>query len=306
MNINVPTVTLSGQYRCVVSTDSEGNNVTKDTGWFDNLITDTGLDAIGLSDGDDSGSFSGNILDFFRVGSGSTPPQPTDTSLVTEVAAVEVDTSERDEVADYPAGYNSLVNTSQFAEGVAAGNLSEIGMGGASSLFSRALIVDGAGNPTTITVLANEFLTVFYTLRVNIPKGDVVTTLDVDIDGTLTSHTITMRPMDANDWKFSAAFHTGIRMKAMSATLGAETSSPAGGGFSTSISIPSYSPGTYIKSASYTWGLTEANYASGINVFSGWTPLSKWQFSIDPALNKDNTKSLEVTVSLRYAREGEL
>ena len=47
----------------------------------------------------------------------------------------------------------------------------------ANQLFSRALIRDGAGNPTTLTVTAIDILTVTYQLRLYRPTTDIVSTV---------------------------------------------------------------------------------------------------------------------------------
>jgi hypothetical protein len=69
------------------------------------------------------------------------------------------------------------VSSWQYGTGVASGNLTEVGVypgnpgGGAVApyyaghLFSRALILDTNGNPTAITVLSDEILTVTWQLR---------------------------------------------------------------------------------------------------------------------------------------------
>ncbi|GAG45715.1 unnamed protein product, partial [marine sediment metagenome] len=67
--------------------------------------------------------------------------------------------------------YGSQTRTWRFDEGDAAGILAEAGIGrgncniDGSDLWSRALIKDGAGDPTTIEVTANEWLDVSYQLR---------------------------------------------------------------------------------------------------------------------------------------------
>ena len=56
--------------------------------------------------------------------------------------------------------------TWRFGQGVAAGNISEVGLGwGNSNLWNRALIKDANGNPTTITVLSDEYLDVVSEIR---------------------------------------------------------------------------------------------------------------------------------------------
>src|SRR5699024_10490997 len=66
---------------------------------------------------------------------------------------------------DYP--WCSANVSVQFGKGDAAGNLSKVAIGKSSTdMFAIALIKDGSGNPTTITVTSIEFLTVTYQWRV--------------------------------------------------------------------------------------------------------------------------------------------
>jgi len=177
-------VELMGRYKLRVH-DGRGNN-RLETDWFDNLITDNGLNLIG-----ETGDFLAN----FSVGSGSTAPANSNTALVSEVAT----TGSAEPGAGVFAGTVaraidaglrecSIVREYEFGEGVAAGNLSEIGIGWYNtSLFSRALILDGALSPTTITVLSNEFLTVTYELVINQPTTDFSALISVDATGTATA-----------------------------------------------------------------------------------------------------------------------
>ena len=74
--------------------------------------------------------------------------------------------------------YGYKIFTFRFNQGIAAGNISEIGVGWSGTtplqLFSRTLIKDINGDPTTITVLADETLDVIYELRLYAPETDLI------------------------------------------------------------------------------------------------------------------------------------
>src|SRR5690606_39177023 len=204
MNIKLPSVKLGGQFRLVVSKDAECKQVVKDTGFFDNLITNTGMNRIGTvttNSTTSSGSFSA-LCGRFVVGSGSAEPQFTDTALQNPVAFASASPNVVSESSNYDRGWYEITVRHQFGQGQAAGNLSEIGIQHTSTsgpLWSRALILDGQGNPTTITVLPDDFLTCYYTLRIMIPKEDVVFNIDVDYDeGGVVPTVGTGRPMNAD------------------------------------------------------------------------------------------------------------
>jgi hypothetical protein len=134
--------------------------------WQPNLITDAGLDRWG----------TGNIITHCCVGSGNTAPAVGDTALVAHVASAAVVNTSTGSLGTTPYyGYKVFVAT--FSPPGSNHNLSEIGWAWASgggSLWSRALIKDGGGTPTTITWLAAETLIVTYELRNYPPLSDTV------------------------------------------------------------------------------------------------------------------------------------
>src|SRR5690606_33479952 len=169
MNIQLPTVKLGGRFRLVTSKDAECKQVVEDTGFFDNLITNTGMNRVGTVTTNSTSSLTSftNLCGRFVVGSGSAVPQFTDTALQNPVAFATGNPVLDNESSSYDRGWFEMTVRHQFGQGEAAGNLSEIGIQHTSAsgpLWSRALILDGQGNPTTITVLPDDFLTCYYTL----------------------------------------------------------------------------------------------------------------------------------------------
>jgi hypothetical protein len=179
---------MAGKYRCEI-TKARTGKLKYDTGWFDNIITDRGLVEywnLPHFGSFDSGAIGCNVC----VGTGNTTPQTTDVQLAAFVAAAG-GTGATGGGTGFPApnaqGYIAAAGSDpaywymryiyQFGTGVAAGNLTEVGAypGGASyaaDLFSRALILDDSGNPTAITVLSDEILTVTWELRFYLDTTD--------------------------------------------------------------------------------------------------------------------------------------
>lgn len=121
------------------------------------------------------------------VGTGSTPPEATQTSLVSEVARTNVDESGGtgkwaiSRVADGVADFSV---TREFAEAQVGGlNLTEWGFAPAqtptSNLMSRELFRDGSGTPVVLTLASDQRLRLIYKWRVTV--GPVVAQ-DVSID----------------------------------------------------------------------------------------------------------------------------
>ncbi|MEG2263009.1 MAG: hypothetical protein RSC68_01400 [Acinetobacter sp.] len=132
---------------------------SKETPMFHNLVLDAGLDRLSV----------GSAIDRVCVGSGNSAPIISQTKLDAFVASTTTTQGYEvgiRQVTTEPYYYGGRI-IYRFGEGVAAGNLSELGLGWANTnLFNRALIKDANGNPTTITVLADEFLDVVVEIRV--------------------------------------------------------------------------------------------------------------------------------------------
>lgn len=320
MNIMLPAVRLGGRFRAVVSKDAECNQVVEDTGFFDNLITNTGMNRVGTVTTNSSGN-NGSLGSFialcgrFVVGSGSAEPQFTDTALQNPVAFASANPIRDSESSNYERGWYEITVRHQFGQGQAAGNLSEIGIQHTSSsgpLWSRALILDGQGNPTTITVLPDDFLTCYYTLRVMIPKEDAVFNIDVDYDEDgIVPTVVTGRPLAANSsspggaWGLQTASTSDAYLQFYTGGLAGPTaSSPLGsaiGGLTTTFSIVPYVTDSFERYITRTNGLNEHNSQS-LRTASLSALMGSWQIEFDPPLQKDNTQTMQVTFGYSWAR----
>src|SRR5690606_27530087 len=318
MNIKLPAVRLGGQFRLVVSKDAECKKVVKDTGFFDNLITNTGMNRIGEVTTNRGSSIEAfrTLCGRFVVGSGSAEPQFTDTTLQNPVAFASSNVQLVSESSNYERGWYEITVRHQFEQGQAAGNLSEIGIQHTSTsgpLWSRALILDGQGNPTTITVLPDDFLTCYYTLRIMIPKEDVVFNIDVDYDEDgIVPTVVTGRPLNANStdpstgWGLKTAISTGwAYLHFYTGGLAAPTATnPLGsavGNQTSDFSIVPYVPDSFEHYVTRTNGLNEHNSqelrTAKLNALMGC-----WQIEFDPPLQKDNTQTMQVTFGYSWAR----
>src|SRR5574337_1573872 len=159
--------------------------------WFDNLIVDNGLNRIG----------TGSYMDQCYVGTGSTAPTNADTALEMQVASTSSIHATTSGTSTSPPYYGYSRRTFRFGVGAAAGNLTEVGVGwysGTNMLFSRALIKDIDGNPTTVTVLSDEVLDVAYEFRNYAPPADsapyVVTISGVDYTFVTRAASVTGNP----------------------------------------------------------------------------------------------------------------
>lgn len=326
MNINLPTFGMSGQFRLVVSKGPGERDVKHDTGFFNNLITDIGMNRIGVFAYRGSIGASTGLTTFrslcgrFVVGAGSAAPQVTDTALQSPVAFASADVSRVSESSSYTRGWYELTVTHEFGQGQAAGNLSEIGIQHASPsgpLWSRALILDGAGNPTTITVLADDYLTCYYTLRIMIPQEDAVFNIDVDYgDDEIVPTVVTARPLNANDssitrgWGFNCAkigdlsssysdlhfYPEGLASPTSSLPPGSPVTSPVHGW----QEIP-YIDGSFVR---YLTRTTSPNQLNSTNLSTArlHALMGAWQINFNPPLQKNNTQTMQLTFGYSWAR----
>jgi len=318
MNIKMPTAALSGQFRMVVSEDAEMEFVKHDTGFFDNLITDVGMNRVGTvttNSLNTIGSFV-SLCGRFVVGGGSATPAFTDTALANPVAFASADPVLDSESSSYTRGWYEITVRHQFGQGQAAGNLSEIGIqhtSVAGPLWSRALILDGAGNPTTITVLADDFLTCYYTLRIMIPQEDAVFNIDVDYDDDgIVPTVVTARPLNANSsnsisgWGLQTAGISGRgELQFYTGGLAAQTAavplgSAIGSQVNTFTAVP-YVTDSHQRFLTRTNGLNEHNSPT-LRTARLSSLMGNWQIEFNPPLQKDNTQIMQLTFGYSWAR----
>lgn len=300
-------VRVKGRYRMqVIRPDG---SVRLDTGWFDNLITNIGLDQYYQLSG------MGNCY----VGSGNTAPAFTDTQLVALVGSgsgAGGTTQTNNGVSPY-VGTTTLNYT--FPAGTATGNLSEIGLGAtATTLFSRALIVDNVGSPTTITILSNEQLNVSYQLGTIVPLTDVVGSITITGIGTVSTTVRAANATSPNVWAAlpnDSPTTPGIggpnntnSTSVFTAGIGAITAQPAGGlNGCDSGSHTTYVPGSFQSLVSVTYGLASGNIAGGINSATfafGNLSISRgqWQVGFGTNIPKDNTHVLTLNYGMSWTR----
>lgn len=301
-------IKLKGRYQLVVSSPSRGSRVAAE---FDNLILDSGLDKLGESSSPNAGLWC-------RVGTGTTTPSTGQTSLISQIAATSDSTTTPKVTTYYPGStpYTETVTTYRFATGVATGTISEIGVGWTntgSTLFSRALILDGGGSPTTLTILSDETLDAKYFFRIYSPTSDVTGSLS--IGGT--TYNYTLRAMFINntgywssDYILTYGFMNNMNSVAgifpSTSTLGSTTGSPSGGAVNATgtPTITAYVNGNFWKETEVVFGLTD-NVSGGIKCMrlSCNSPGGAWfQLGFDAAVPKDSTKQFKFKFRITWAR----
>lgn len=265
---------------------------------FPNLILNAGLERMG----------SGTYLDFCRVGNGSSPPTVEQTLLDSIVASTNTEQANTIGAQTSAPYYGWRRKTFRFAAGTATGNLSEVGVGWGTTgqLFSRALILDNNGTPTTINVLAEEVLDVVYELRIYPPLEDVVIPV---LDLGLSTHTVTIRAAsvtEANSWGFSLGARviltTAFQPSVFNGGIGAITGSPSGAANGVTVLTNTYSANSLVATGELSAGLNQGNLSGGITAARIYTSLGSFQIGFSPAIPKDSTRVLRINISVSWSR----
>lgn len=254
---------VHGQFQLFAArVDEQGvRHVRELTDKFDNLITDKGMDLLGHGLG---------YLTYCHVGVGATAPDFTDTQLASRLAytatTYQSDSmagSTEEEMRTAPTVWGSRTRYFQFAQGAVVGNITEIGVSTWSAagpeypLFSRTLIKDSGGNPTSVTVLASEYLYVAYTLTVYLDGNDVSGTFV--FDGNTYNYTSGLRNTSGYTGAATIASFIGSSMStantqaqrggiriASAPLVGGRTSTTSMGFGGTSLSSTPYVPGSFV------------------------------------------------------------
>lgn len=274
------------------------------TDWFPNLVTDVGLNRIG----------SGNYLTACHVGSNNTTPTVADTSLggyIAGTTTVQATSTGNTTVSPY---YSWKRITYRFATaGAAAGNIAEVGIATAAAqagsiLFSRALVLDELGAPTTVTVLSDEVLDVTYELRLYPPLTDVTGT--VVISGSAT-HDYVLRASSVTSntsWGYylgstaSMSHRSGNELAVYNGAIGTITQAPSGSSLSVGLSNLAYGNNNLYRDAVGSFGLNYGNVDGGIKSVRFATTLGAFQYELTPIVPKDNTKTLTLTQRVLWGR----
>ena len=309
---------LRGRFR--LFTTNEHGDVTKDTGFFDNLITNAGLDQIGTYSPYNTNYNIPYIGTIAYVGTGNTAPAYTDTALTAYLASSNYQSGGAFSTSTYvPAGTNPgyiyWTATYIFPAGTATGTLAEVGVGelagaspGTKLLFSHALIVDGSGNPTTITVLSTEQLNVVYELQLMIDPT-VYT-------GTITYNSVTYNlswlpsnvnatyngPISQTDLGTATEWTTFL---VWNGSIQGVTQQPTGTstGNGSAPTLTSYVSGNYYITATWSGGINDWNLTGEITAITLRSNLGfQYQIGISPAIPKTNYYSMTFTCTFSWNR----
>lgn len=266
-----------------------------------NMVLDSGLNALG--------SQSNYIARYCKVGTSSTPVLASQTALGSEIASTQT-VQAQSAGCQATAPYFSWGRiTFRFAQGVAAGNLTEVGISDYNNvLFSRALILDSGGNPTTLTILSDEYLDVTYELRFyqeTIDQNYTVTLYGVDYAVLARPATITsIQTMNSFQSYFGnhMLYYYTTQYYYYNGNIGTITGQPSGSSYSNYSGYGSYVNSSLERNFILSLGLNDGNLAGGIRSVYIRSHKADWQLQFTPAIPKDNFKTLVLNVYISWSR----
>ena len=307
---------VAGRYKLVATKLDGRTRVIAD--WFENLILENGLHQAAIQ--------ASGYLTTCSVGTSSVEPNINHTALGLRIATTTDIFSIVGGAQPTPPYFGWVRKTFRFATGTAAGTLAEVGVGwSADSMFSRSLIKDSNGNPTTITILSDEILDVIYELRLYAPTNDTVG----EVTGNGTTYTITARPYRVNhnlhwgyDTSYAYAQHRignriilfesvynsslsvdprttlGTVLETVSATY-VNPSNPAN---NMTVVNNTYNNDKRV-STTYNLSVTAGNVSGGIGYIQLITPgTGAYQFLVSPNIMKTSEHTLSLTFELQFDR----
>lgn len=283
----------------------KGDIVTYAGPWFKNLITDNGLALMATSP---------NYLNRCFVGSGNAPPTVGDTSLQNQIGSFTNIASNSDSVSPEPPYCATRLRTWTWNAGAIVGNIAEVGVGeGPLNLFSRALILDPNGVPTSITVLADEQLRVSYEHSYYAPIGDheFTLTLGGSLGGTydvlarpceVTSAAASAAAVGWGAWMAQNSNGSSIGNTVYNGDIGPVTGSPSGNANANNNSPNGIVSGPLTIESEVNWSLNQGNVAGGIRSIRKRLGNGMFQFQFTPPIPKDSSNSLTLVFEHSWGR----
>lgn len=276
-----------------------------ESGWFNNLVLDVGLNRIG----------TGTWFSSCHVGTSSVAPVTTDVALGNQIAVTSTKNgADTGGTAATSPFYTFRRATFRFNAGTFSGqNLAEVAIGwGGTNIFNRALIRDNLGDPTTITVLSTEVLDILTEVRIYQSEVDVTGSVALrQPNSTLISnHNYVARrsqqisnPDSTIGTQIDAAATWAIYTGGLGTILQVPsgTSVTANNTSGNSITALAYSNNSYERVFNCNVGLNNANAGTNRTILLS-TTLGRWQVEYTPVLPKNNTQVLTIPLKVSWGR----
>lgn len=297
---------ISGRYRILVHNSKTGK-LRADTGWFNNLITNQGLNKLVTPP---------HAGYYCSVGSSTVAPAYTDVGLVAPFGSYATGVLDTQGIVSVSPtlSYGWGRTYYRFTAGSLSGTIREIGIGwnaNNTSLFSRSLL-KVSGVPSELVVTPTDLVTVYYELR-NYFNPSVQTMAQTTINGVTYDVNIRAISTGTNSYwcpslqsGYSASLYTYYVTQAQYDSWNKlQTGYPSNNSFS-QYSVTTYVPnskeviGTGVilngTSAILVRGIC-VNYAYGTSM-----PMGNWYIDFNPSINKLANQKLTLVSKLSWGR----
>ena len=304
-------VGLYGEVKVIVK--RADGTVRLDTGFFPNVITNLGLDAIGGGN---------NLFMFCAVGGGNSTPLKTNTKLDNFLGAGSQISSESkydyDPVRDTEFYKCSRTVGYRFT-GLDNKNISEVGLVSSNnreqhSALTRTLIKNSNGDPTVITVLSGEILELQYRLWQVFGVKDKDQVVTAMIDDVEVPFNVKIRLAGVgSSWGYASTVGESVTFRGSSGNrfgtgeIGAITGRISGDSFGNApeMSWEAYQPSTYKRKFYINNSITQAVHPIRSFLFS--TGLGAYQVRFgtvdgDLPIDKTNQDFLQLGFEMSWGR----
>ena len=272
---------------------------------FPNIITDVGLDAL-ASNAEDA-----SLLNLCGLGAGTTPPEYADTALESPLISTAM-TSFIGGVVSSSTPYGQYSQTDYTLAGRSGDfSYSEIGIITRSgALFSRSLIKDMLGNPTSLFVAAGETLKIRYRLYKYPPPDDVIATNHlVERRSGNTTHTVTIRPYGILEPSHPTSYWNGAARMSPSTATASTSNTPVqvttigeiAGSVDGSVVLQPYTAGSYERVVSAVISGSAISSIGSI-LLGGSNKKSGWRCYFSPPIPMATSATLTTTVKIKWMR----
>ena len=305
-------VGLYGEVKVIVKRADD--TVRLDTGFFPNVITNLGLDALGNTH---------NLFNYCAVGGGNSTPLNTNTKLDNPLAVGSQISSESkydyDPVRDTEF-YKCSRTVGYRFEGLDNKNISEVGLVGdyasGHPAYTRTLIKNSAGEPTVITVLSGEILELQYRLWQVFDLKDKDQVVTAMIDGVEVPFNVKIRLAGVGgnlggSWSYAAVVGARLTFQGNNyhqfgtGELGEITGQNSGLTNVYGLSWEAYQPSTYKRKFYVNASITDAVHP--IRSFLFFTGLGAYQVRFgtvdgDLPIDKTNQDILQLGFEMSWGR----
>lgn len=291
---------IQGRYKLKVY--SSDGSLRLETPWFDNLITNNGMNLL---------ASTVDLTPNCYIGNSNTKPNISNTQLGNILHTSDSVAAPIYTFFDGDEAYWRAYKVYTFNAGNATGTIREVGVGLApTNLFSRSLIYGVAEVPAAITVLDDEKLEVYYERRNYINKTDTFAAFNIANGPTIvTPYSATIRAANIGTVPdifsgFGPTRLNGVTLSISGQKFLGTVYEPISGSsvVSTVVSAAAYVADSHYIDYIFQFGPTGGNYSGGVGTGTFQSTQSRFKFLFNPYIPKTAEYRLRLNVRHSWSR----